>query len=86
MEWRDLWSKSMGESPFALPEANPYLASDFTLLTAPSDSSSSIPTRIVMNENDGISLWFRQDAKFRIPKAVLNFYLVSPLAMNSPKK
>lgn len=89
-DWKQLWASNFtdGESPFALPEANPYLASDFTLLELPAGlSPASNPSVPIQVENDnGIGLWFRQDSKFRIPKAVINFYLVSPIAMESPKR
>ena len=46
--------------------------------------STTIPIQINEPE-DGFSLWYRQDTKFRVPKAILNFYLISPLAADSPE-
>jgi len=80
-EWFDSWENASSES-FALPKPNLFLASDFSLLDLPSDSGT-IPVRID-EPGDGFSLWYRQDSKFRVPKAMLSFYLVTPLITESP--
>lgn len=67
---------------FALPNPNIFLATDFSLLEPPCDSEA-FPVRIDSPE-DEFSLWYRQDSKFRIPKAILSFYLVTPLVTESP--
>jgi secreted Zn-dependent insulinase-like peptidase len=75
-----------GELPFAIPEPNPFLASDFSLFEPSSIAASiSVPTKIHCTE-EGFSLWYRPDSKFRIPKAVLNFYLVTPLSTDCARK
>ena len=72
--------------PFAVPEPNPFLASDFSLYDpSPVAASISVPTKIHCTE-EGFSLWYRPDSKFRIPKAVLNFYLVTPLSTDCARK
>lgn len=85
-EWTELWTQQNGESLFAVPETNQYLASDFSLIQV--DSSTSVPDYPVRidKSDDGFWLWHRPDVKFRIPKAVLSFYLISPVACESPKK
>ncbi len=84
-DWKQIWSQGLeGESPFAVPNPNPFLASDFSLLE-PSPLGFSIPVK-VDGKHDGFSLWYRQDSKFRIPKAVLNFYLVTPVAADCAQK
>lgn len=85
-QWIELWSnEANGESPFAVPEANNYLASDFSLIEVDGSSVPDYPVRIEKPE-DGFLLWHRPDVKFRIPKAVLSYYLISPAACESPKK
>lgn len=85
-EWKQKWSKIVEEeSPFAIPDPNPFLASDFSLLEPPSATTvSSVPAKVDCFES-GFFLWYRPDSKFRIPKAVLNFYLVTPIAVDSAR-
>ena len=82
-EWFQNWLNTSPES-FALPNPNPFLASDFSLLEPPSNPET-IPVRIDSPE-DEFSLWYRQDSKFRVPKAILSFYLVTPLVTESPHR
>lgn len=86
-EWKENWTKTVeGELPFAIPDPNPFLASDFSLLEPSAVFASiSVPTKVDCSES-GISIWHRPDSKFRIPKAVLNFYLVTPLAADCARK
>lgn len=82
-EWFQGWNNASLE-PFALPNPNLFLASDFSLIEATCDLPA-FPFRID-NPEDGFSLWYRQDTKFRVPKAILSFYLVTPLVTESPHR
>lgn len=85
-QWIELWSqKPTGESPFAVPETNQYLASDFSLIEVDNSSVPDYPVRID-KPDDGFWLWHRPDIKFRLPKAVLSFYFISPVACETSKK
>lgn len=86
-QWRNLWSQcNSDQSHFAKPDANPYLTTDFTLIELPvGGPTTNFPISISTPE-DNFSLWYRQDSKFRIPKAVLNFYLISPMASDCARR
>ena len=82
-----MWLSAQPKS-FSQPEANPYLTTDFSLLEHKAEDGNQlpdIPTQIG-DPNEGFSLWYRGDNKFRLPKAIISFYLVSPIVTDSAKR
>lgn len=68
------------EQHFSLPEPNPFIADDFSVLSAPSPTSPH-PTRI-LHESGG-ELYHRQDTKFLLPRAFACILLRSNLPTES---
>ena len=84
--WSQMWSSARPEL-FNQPGPNQYLATDFSLVQQPADGSSLPHVPVAINlPDEGFSLWYRQDGKFLVPKAIISFYLVSPIATDSPRR
>lgn len=83
-KWISLWKNAKPYSEFALPQPNPFIADDFTILYKDGNNVPKHPTKIM--ENDLCELWFRQDDKFLLPTACYNFYFMTPHARSSIDK
>uniref|UniRef100_H2ZE61 Peptidase M16 middle/third domain-containing protein n=1 Tax=Ciona savignyi TaxID=51511 RepID=H2ZE61_CIOSA len=69
-------------SKFHLPPPNEFIPTDFSLAELP-QGSSHIPELIKRNPLSRV--WFKQDDKFRLPKACILFELFSPIAYTTPQ-
>lgn len=74
-EWQDVNVES--QYGFHLPEPNPFISSDFTILPVP-DISEEFPKNIL--KDDVIEVWYKQDIIFKLPNAFSCFHLISPLS------
>lgn len=83
-KWMALWNNVKPYTDFHLPEPNPFIADDFTLLYDNSTVLPKYPVKIL--ENDICELWHRQDDKFLLPHACYYFYFISPIAKSTTKK
>lgn len=83
-KWIELWEKAAPSSEFALPEPNPFIADDFTILYTDGDAVPKYPSKIL--DNELCELWYRQDDKFLLPTACYNFYFMTPYAKSSIDK
>lgn len=84
-EWISLWKNATPFPEFALPEPNPFIADDFSILYKEGCTQvSKYPTKIL--DNDMCELWFRQDDKFLMPTACYSFYFMTPHAKESIEK
>lgn len=83
-EWRAAWNDVKPYPEFALPEVNPYIADDFTILLKEGVKLPKSPTKLI--DNEVCELWHRQDDRFLLPIARYYFYFTSPHAMNTAKK
>lgn len=85
-KWIELWKQAKPSDEFALPEPNPFIADDFSILLENQVEIElpKYPTKIL--DNDLCELWFRQDDKFRLPTACYNFYFMTPHAKSSIDK
>ncbi|XP_053669119.1 nardilysin-like [Anopheles marshallii] len=84
-EWLQLWETAKPIPEIQLQDKNQYISTDFRIL-ADEDGSIEVaayPEKIV--ENEMCELWFRQDTKFRLPSALMYFYIISPLPFNNPR-
>jgi len=61
---------------------NKYIATDFTIKD-PDLPLSETPVTILNNAQS--RLWYKKDVKFQVPKALVNFHLISPIANSSPQ-
>lgn len=83
-KWIASWNNVQPYVDFSLPEPNPYIADDFTILYDKSQVIPKHPVRIF--DNDVCELWFRQDDKFLLPHAHYSFYFISPHVLSSTDK
>ncbi|PMR71032.1 insulinase family protein [Halomonas heilongjiangensis] len=80
--WRELDDEPTEARPLAglaLPEPNPYIAEDVTLLEEQHDKPS-----LVIDE-PGVTLWHMSDATFDTPKVEWRFSLQHPQASATPR-
>uniref|UniRef100_A0A182W7X3 Nardilysin n=1 Tax=Anopheles minimus TaxID=112268 RepID=A0A182W7X3_9DIPT len=84
-EWQRLWESAEPMPEIQLQEKNQYISTNFSILADMDDSLEvpQYPEKIV--ENEMCELWFRQDTKFRLPLALMYFYIISPLPYNNPR-
>uniref|UniRef100_A0A673N4G9 Nardilysin-like n=1 Tax=Sinocyclocheilus rhinocerous TaxID=307959 RepID=A0A673N4G9_9TELE len=81
--WRELWAGDFDLNPsLHLPAENKFIATDFTLKTSDCPDTE-YPVRIM--NNDRGCLWYKKDNKFKIPKAYVQFHLISPVVQKSAK-
>ncbi|XP_063057028.1 nardilysin b isoform X2 [Engraulis encrasicolus] len=81
-KWRSRWAGDFeANSDLHLPFENKFIATDFALKT--SDCSDTVfPVRVLDTKRG--SLWFKKDNKFKIPKAYVRLYLLTPIIQQSP--
>ncbi|XP_055592600.1 nardilysin-like isoform X2 [Uranotaenia lowii] len=86
-EWRTLWENTTPIAELKLPEKNIYISTDFTILAHKNATEANLiplfPEKLLHNEI--YELWFRQDNKFNLPLAMMYFYFVSPLLVESAR-
>lgn len=72
-----LWSHPSEKFKFALPEPNPFMPRDFTVQAASKSLSyEQLPHKVL--ERPGVSLWFKQDQSFKLPKENIVLLLAAP--------
>lgn len=82
-DWIDCWKKIEPFPDFHLPEPNVFVTDDFTLIPVP----ENVPHCPIKIHSDALSeVWYKPDAKFRLPECYMNFYYLSPLPLASPEK
>lgn len=84
-EWQRLWDTSEPISEIKLQEKNQYISTNFTILAGEDHTLQIPPYPEKMFADDVCELWFRQDAKFRLPSALMYFYIISPLPFNDAR-
>ncbi|KAJ8952796.1 hypothetical protein NQ318_008113, partial [Aromia moschata] len=84
MEIPEVWMKRwQSVSPYPdldLPPPNPYLTTDFSIL---SDSKNHLDYPEKLIDTPFLEMWYRKDQKFKLPLAYYYFYLISPMALES---
>ncbi|XP_058053291.1 nardilysin-like isoform X2 [Anopheles bellator] len=85
-EWQRLWETSQPIQEIQLQEKNHYISTNFSILADEDQTKLEIPPypEKIFENNVG-ELWFRQDSKFRLPLALMYFYIISPLPINDPR-
>lgn len=76
-ELRRRWM-SPDQHQLALPGPNPFIASDFSLVSAPQGVDK--PRRL--DAEEGLELWLHSDERFKVPKARSYILLASPAAVD----
>ncbi|XP_040164052.1 nardilysin-like isoform X2 [Anopheles arabiensis] len=83
-EWQLLWELAEPMPEIQIQEKNQYISTNFTILADVTENLEVPPHPEKIFENDLCELWFRQDNKFRLPSALMYFYIISPLPFNNP--
>lgn len=73
-ETMESWWTSPIDEALALPEPNPFVAEDVTLLDAALDTGS--PT--TLDGPDGVTVWHHADVSFGVPEAYVRANLLAP--------
>lgn len=83
-KWISLWENAKPFPEFTMPEPNPFITDDFTILY---DNTTDLPNneRKIL-ENDLCELWFRQGDKVPLPTASYIFEFNTPFAIASVDK
>ncbi|XP_035920019.1 nardilysin-like isoform X2 [Anopheles stephensi] len=84
-EWQRLWETAEPMPEIRLQEKNQYISTNFTILADEDDGLEIPPYPEKLLDNDMCELWFRQDTTFRLPLALMYFYIISPLPFNDPR-
>ncbi|KAM8710478.1 hypothetical protein ACLKA7_017146 [Drosophila subpalustris] len=84
-KWQTMWLNPQPHPELKLPEANPFVTTDFTLqwIKAGKPHISRRPKTLIRNEV--CELWFRQDDTFLLPDGFINLYFITPLMRQSPR-
>lgn len=80
LHWLESWKDLKPNSDLHLPARNTYIATDFSLKEAKPEANE-VPAKV--KETEHSRLWYKQDAKFKIPKAYLCFKLMTPVVSES---
>ena len=75
------WHDAVADDALALPEPNPFVPGDLSLIDA--GTSEPKPARIA--SRPGFDLWHRADVEFRQPRTNFYFAVRSPIANDSPR-
>ncbi|KAK4875109.1 hypothetical protein RN001_011531 [Aquatica leii] len=81
-DWLDCWTNAKPLPEFALPEPNPYITTDFSILPK-IKNAPEFPQKIM--DTAVIELWYRKDNKFALPMGYYYYYIITPYALKSIK-
>ncbi|XP_008547472.1 nardilysin [Microplitis demolitor] len=79
-DWIESWKNIDAMPEFHLPEPNIFITDDFTLIPA-----ESIEAPVKIHQDTLCEIWYKPDAKFRLPECHMNFQLISPMIASSPE-
>ncbi|KAJ8705714.1 hypothetical protein PYW08_012760 [Mythimna loreyi] len=77
------WKSVDPTNELHLPPPNEFIPTKLTLETGEDSTADSIAP-IIIKDTPLMRLWFKKDSEFNLPKAVMTFDLVSPLAYDDP--
>lgn len=75
------WKDCQLNENFILPEPNPFIPTDFTIMREDSDSSKH---PIIILDSPTLRVWHKQDSEFLKPKTFVNIDISSPIVSNDP--
>ncbi|CAN0011298.1 unnamed protein product, partial [Phaeothamnion confervicola] len=87
------WDEAPLLPELTLPEPNPFIATDFILRSDEEDgkgggdvaaAAGTPPGPVLLKEEEGFRLWFKQDRVFRKPKLCVRYKLATPAVYESP--
>ena len=77
------WEAPASNEKLHLPEKNPFVPTNFELCERDNYDSKGVPS--VIYDSSLSRVWFKQDDEFLLPKASLNFQIMSSLAYADPE-
>ena len=75
------WETSVPHEKLHLPERNPFIPTDFELCIR-EKGEDRFPS--IIKETSLSRVWFKQDDEYLLPKATINFEIMSPMAYVDP--
>jgi len=80
-----LWQKQASSSVFSLPKQNPYIVHEPKTYSCeqPISQQKNIPELI--ENTDGLAIWFKQDNTFKVPKGYIYLGIDAPITIKSNK-
>lgn len=75
------WAGTDTNGNLHLPERNPFIPTDFSLVSVDADIQS-IP--VIIHNTPMIRVWFKQDVEFLKPKTLMNLDFCSPIVYSDP--
>ena len=75
------WEVSVANEKLKLPERNPFIPTDFELCER---DTYDVKVPCVIQDTALSRVWFKQDDEYLLPKASLNFEIMSSLAYEDP--
>ncbi len=78
---RQAWSNTMIDKELAIPQPNIFLPDDLSVKAIATEAAKPE----LIEDTQGIALWFQQDADFRVPRADFYFSVRSLSANDNPK-
>ncbi|XP_023307917.2 nardilysin-like [Lucilia cuprina] len=84
-KWFNMWQSNGQISELHLPKANLFVAQDFRIFWLENGKQQlyDIPEKLIQTEL--CELWFRQDDKFLLPYAHMNFHMMSSMLRQSAR-
>lgn len=77
------WSTVKVSEELHLPPPNEFIPTNLSLVQCEDTSADPIAPAIV-KDTPLMRLWYKKDTEFLLPKAIITFYMVSPLAYADP--
>jgi secreted Zn-dependent insulinase-like peptidase len=75
------WQQVTTNDEIHLPQPNPFIASDFSLLDDPDDNNAEPPALLL--DEAGLRLWYKPVDQFKSPRGSVFFSVNSPLASDT---
>ena len=72
------WETNVPNDKLSLPDRNPLIPTNFELCERDTHDSNSMPS--VICDSNLSRVWFKQDDEYLLPKACLNFQIMSSVA------
>ncbi|XP_074109698.1 nardilysin [Cotesia typhae] len=79
-DWIESWKSIEPIQEFHLPEPNVFITDDFTLIPV-----APIEAPVKIHQDTLSEIWYKPDAKFRLPECYMYFQLISPVVATSPE-
>ena len=80
-----LWEKQASSAIFSLPKQNPYIVHEPRIYSCEQPVSQQKNTPELIENTDGLSVWFKQDNTFKVPNGYIYLGIDAPITIKSNK-